>query len=443
MKTVPKKNDSNSASNKIKLVYVIGRYPELTTTFIDREIKTLHKLGNTQIQTVSIRYPLTQSTQLSEYQETLNTTRYLVPKSWRNFNWKSFITANFRFVLSQPLVYTGTLIYLLTHNHPNLKSRLTTIFHFWQGVYAAHLLSSQNFDHIHAHFIDRAVIVALVMGRLLKKPYSLTAHANSIFVKRILIREKIENAKFMVTVSEHNKAHLLNTYPGLNPNKIHILHPWVDLSHFTPSATRKFCKQLHILGVGRLVEKKGFIYLVEACQLLQKQGIDFKCRIVGEGPLKSKLQECIIHYGLEDQVQLMGGQPQNEVLRLLDTWANVFVLPCVIAKDGDRDGIPVSLAEAMAMELPVISTDIVGISELVQPNTGLLVLPHDPTALAKALHAIYNKNESERAEMGRQGRAVVEAEFNLIKGTAQLGNLFRGIMTVETSVQSSNIAHED
>jgi glycosyltransferase involved in cell wall biosynthesis len=112
-------------------------------------------------------------------------------------------------------------------------------------------------------------------------------------------------------------------------------------------------------------------------------------------------------------------------LQLLGSWADVFVLPCVIAKDGDRDGIPVSLAEAMAMELPVISTEIVGIGELVRPETGVLVPPRDANALAEELRAIYAASPSTRAEMGRRGRAVVDAEFNLVRGTTQLAQLFQ------------------
>jgi colanic acid/amylovoran biosynthesis glycosyltransferase len=418
-------DNQHSAAKTLKLVYIIGRYPELTTTFIEREIKTLRQLGDIQIQVVSIRYPLTLSSALPEYQEILDSTLYLIPEGWLAFNWVAFIVANLRFIFLRPLVYFGTLIYLLSHAHPSLRDRLMTILHFWQGVYAAHLLSSQEFDHLHAHFIDRAVVVALVVSRLLGKSYSLTAHANSIFTKKILIREKIVNARFMVTVSRYNKTYLLDNYPGLNPEKIHVLHPWVNLSSFVPPPTRPVSEHFRILSVGRLVEKKGHHDLIEACRLLKERGLDFECQVAGNGPLMSQLVKLVAQHNLNGRVRLLGGQPQSKVVQLLSSWADVFVLPCVIAKDGDRDGIPVSLAEAMATELPVISTDIVGISELVQPGTGSLVPPHDPAALAEALQAIHAAGTSARVEMGSRGRAVVDAEFNLLKGTAQLATLFR------------------
>jgi glycosyltransferase involved in cell wall biosynthesis len=409
----------------LRLVYIIGRYPELTTTFIEREIRTLRHLGDIEIQPVSIRYPLTPSSVSPDLENIREDTLYLIPKSLLAFNFLAFVFGNIRFVLLRPCAYFGTLIYLLTHCHPNLKARLVTILHFWQGIYAAHVLRKRDFDHMHAHFMDRAVVVALVVSRLLKKPYSFTAHANDIYTKRILIREKMSHAKFIVTVSQYNRDHLLKNYPGLEKTKIHVLHPWVDPSHYTPPPTKPSFERLHILFVGRLVEKKGPGYLVEACRLLRKHGVDFECRLVGAGPLRPELEKKIAQFGLQNWVHLMGGQPQSEVLRLLGSWANIFVLACVIAEDGDRDGIPVSLAEAMAMEIPIVSTDVVGFRELVKPGTGILVPPRDPLALAEALQTIHTADLSSRIEMGRRGRAVVEAEFNLLEGTRRLAGLFR------------------
>jgi len=416
--------DTGNRYSDLKLVYVVGRYPELTTTFIEREINVLRQLGAV-VQPLSIRYPTTPGSISPEHQAVRKNTIFLVPKSWRDFDFLAFAAAQLYFMARRPRVYWGTLFYLLTHKHPDFKARLMTILHFGLGVYAAYLLRHHDFDHLHAHFIDRAVVVALVVSRLLNKTYSLTAHANDIYTKQILIREKIVNARFMVTVSQYNKAYLLQTYPELDSDKIHILHPWVDLAQFAPPAARPPHERLHILSVGRLVEKKGQGDLVEACYLLQQRGVDVECRIMGSGPLQSSLEEHITRRGLSARVLLTGGQPQSQVLELLRTWADVFALPCVIAQDGDRDGIPVSLAEAMAMELPVISTDIVGIGELVQSGTGILTSPHDPFALAEALRQIHTASLSARADMGRRGRGAVDAEFNLPQGVRQLADLFR------------------
>lgn len=412
-------------SKPLRLIYIVGRYPELTDTFIDREIATLRQFGDFHIQTVSIRYPLTLGSSSTDHQKICQDTLYLIPQRWSQFNYAAFLLANLFFIFTRPKVYFGTFFYLFTHPHPSLKTRLMTILHFLQGVYAAFLLRDQKFDHIHAHFIDRAVIVALVVSRFLDKSYSLTAHAADIYTKAILLREKIANASFVVTVSQYNKAYLLKTYPGLDPEKFHVIHPWVDVVQFSPPPDPVVHDRLHILSVGRLVEKKGHLDLVDACRLLRDRGLDFECRIVGEGPLRSELEERITRYHLQGCVDLLGGQPQEKVRGFLGAWTDVFVLPCVIANNGDRDGIPVSLAEAMAIGLPVISTDIVGIGELVQPGTGILVPPHHPMELAAALQTLSSTSPMDRMEIGRMGRAVVTGEFNLLDETRRLAHLFR------------------
>jgi len=409
---------------KIKLVYLIGTYPGLTNTFIDQEIATLRRLGWIHIQIVSIRSPDLIDSCSPEQKALSQETLYLVPNSWSKFNFVQFILANFYFLFSRPLVYIKTSLDLVTHSRAGIKGWLRAILYFWQGVYAAYLLRNTEFEHLHVHFMDRAVLVALVVGRFLKKSYSFTAHAADIYTNPFLGREKIDNASFMITVSQYNKHHLLSTYAGINPEKIHILHPWVDVSQFTPCLERPLHARMHIFSVGRLVEKKGFLDLIDAFSILRDKGFDAECRIVGEGPLREELEKCIAQHALQDRIQLLGGQPRSQVVDLFREWADVFVLPCVIALNGDRDGIPVSLAEAMAMELPVISTDIVGIAELVQSGTGILVAPHNPAALAEALSSIALRDHPSAVKMGKKGREIVDSQFNLLKGTRELAGYF-------------------
>jgi glycosyltransferase involved in cell wall biosynthesis len=191
------------------------------------------------------------------------------------------------------------------------------------------------------------------------------------------------------------------------------------------------------MSVGRLVEKKGHHYLVEACHLLQKEGVDFECRILGDGPLKSELEAMITRYNLAQHVHLLGGQPQQEVLAQLSQ-SDVFVLACVVAKNGDRDGMPVSLAEAMAMEIPVISTDLVGIGEMIKPGAGYLVPPEDPVALAEAIKTMNMIGGSKRIEMGKYGRTIIAEEFELFKGIHHLADLFLEAIA-EEKVKTSSI----
>jgi glycosyltransferase involved in cell wall biosynthesis len=432
---------SSSQSNPIKLVYLIGTYPELTNTFIDREITTLRELGGFQVKIVSLRYPHTLGSCSPQQKALCQETLYLVPEKWADFNYLAFILANFYFVLFHPLLYFGTFFELLRRSKSHPKAWLMTLLYFWQGVYAAYLLRNTEFEHLHVHFMDRAVLAALVISRLLNKTYSFTAHAADIYTGAVFVREKINNAAFVITVSQYNKQHLLQQVPDLPPDKIHILHPWVDLSQFSPEADRFTHDRLHILSVGRLVEKKGHLDLIKAISLLSQNGIDVECQIAGEGPLRAELEQHIAQSALQKYVHLLGGVPQATVLGLLKDWADVFVLPCVIAPNGDRDGIPVSIAEAMAMELPVISTNIVGIGELVQPGTGLLVSPQDPAGLAESLKTLANLDQASRITMGRQGRQVIDREFNLQKGTETLAAYFRQTVRGEslTNLQTGSL----
>lgn len=408
-------NGNGKLDGKVSVAYIIGNYPSLTTTFIDREIRLLRRLG-LEVQVTSIRRPFRQ---LSPEQEAAqNEVTYVLPVSYG-----LLLFAHLWFALLRPLAYWATLLYLLTRPHPNTNARMKTFLHFGEGVYVAMLLRRQGFHHIHAHFVDRSATIALIAGRLLRLPYSLTAHARSIFADPVLLYEKIAGSTFTVTVSKFNKKHILQKHPGLDPNKLCVLHPWVDLSQFEPPESRPDNARLRILSVGRLVEKKGHQYLMEACHHLQEEGIPFECEIIGDGPLMADLRQMVEGYQLNGHVKLFGGQPQSQVLSHLGQ-ADVFVLACVIAENGDRDGVPVALAEAMAMEVPVISTDIVGIGELVQPGTGYLVPANDGRAIAEAIKRLQRASASSRREMGKQGRAVVAQEFDLTDGVRQLAALF-------------------
>jgi glycosyltransferase involved in cell wall biosynthesis len=401
----------------LNLAYIIGTYPLLTTTFIDREVETLQRMGM-KIQLLSIRRP-PQSVELEQkYGQLQKKIIYLLP-----VNWLEFILAHLYFFLTKPLTYLSLLTFLVTRPHPTVKFRLKTLLHFAEGVYAAYKLRKQSWDHLHAHFIDRAATVALCVGRLLKVTYSLTAHANDIYTQQVLTGEKITQSSFTVTVSEFNKAYLLKNYPNVTPQKIYVLHPWVDLAHFQPPAHRADHNRLQITSVGRLVEKKGHGYLIEACRLLQQDGVEFECHILGDGPLMAELQSRVTQYQLTDRVHLLGGQPQAKVLSRL-AQSDLFVLACVIAKNGDRDGMPVALAEAMAMELPAVSTDLVGIGELVRPEAGYLVAPNDPVALAEAIKKLNQAGAEARIKMGKVGRAIIANEFEVFSGISRLADLF-------------------
>jgi glycosyltransferase involved in cell wall biosynthesis len=178
-----------------------------------------------------------------------------------------------------------------------------------------------------------------------------------------------------------------------------------------------------ILSTGRLIEKKGHRYLIEACRILEESGFsNFLCKIIGDGPLKDELCLLVSRLELGEKILLLGSLSQDEVFKNLKK-ADLFVLPCIAARNGDMDGIPVSLMEAMACGKPVISTNISGIPELVKEGAGVLVPPGDSKAIADAIREVICLDHKERAYMGRKGREIVLREFDLRKNVEQIKSL--------------------
>ncbi len=396
----------------LRLVYIIGTYPGLTTTFIDREIKILRRWG-VDLQILAIRRPLRGTPLSKDQQELQRGVIYLLPAVW----W-SLVLSHLHFVLFHPLRYFKTLVYLLTRPHPNPKARLMTFFHFGEGVYAAYLLRKRQFQELHAHFVERAATVALVAGRLLGKSYSLSIHAGpDIFVNPILLPEKIMGARHVATCTLYNKAHIETIIGQDLSDKVSYIHHGLDLTKYNPSPHTSNGRPL-ILSVGQLAERKGFVHLIRACRDLKDQGYNFTCCIVGRGPQRRELENLIRQLSLEDTVILCGALPHEEVIENYRR-ATMFVLPCVKSSDGSMDGIPNVLAEAMVMQLPVVSTNISAIPELVKDQVnGLLVPPEDNDALVTAMARLLN-DPALGEELGKNGRQTIIETFDVERNVRQ------------------------
>lgn len=388
-----------------KIVYIIGRYPLLTTTFIDREIMKLKQWG-VDLTIFSIRQP-PEDTPLSSFQiELKQQVKYLLPVNvWQ------LIFSQIFFSVLHPRRFFGTLVYLLTREHPNFNAMLKTILHFGEGVYFAYLLRDQEIDEVHAHFLDRAALLALVAKRLLEIPYSLSIHAGAdIYVNPTLIFEKLQEARQAVTCTHFNKTHLKSLIGSSLAEKIIVVPHGLNPQQFAPDQNLR--DENLLLAVGQLKMRKGFFELIEACKTLRDQNFDFKCEIIGGGSLFGSLQEKITAYSLEDHVSLTGALPNEEVLERLKK-ATLFVMPCKVSENGDVDGIPNVLLESMAMTVPVISTRISAIPELISDQeNGLLVNPNSHDELVKAIISLINSPEK-RAQLGNAGRKKVLADFNI------------------------------
>ena len=382
------------------VLYVIGTYPLLTTTFIDREIGALRSAG-VEVEVTSIRRP--EGLLNDEQRAALSAVRYILPVS------KTALVGHvLRFSLKAPSSTVRLLVRLVTGDHPNARARLKTIGHFILGIHIAGVVQSLQPRHVHAHFIDRAATVGMVVSTLLNIPFTATAHANDIYVNPVLLSEKLTAARSVATCTGHNLEHLSRVVPDGN---VRLIHHGLDLASYQPGQ-QVDTGSVRIVGVGQLKEKKGFRYLIEACRQLREGGYDLSCGIIGEGPLREALSAQIHEAGLDDHVQLLGAMAHEGVVEHLKM-AAIFALPCVTAGDGDTDGIPNVILEAMATSLPVVSTQHSGIPEAVEDGvTGLLAAPGDVAQLVAALKTLLDDPEM-RSAMGKAGRLAVERSFDV------------------------------
>ena len=294
------------------------------------------------------------------------------------------------------------------------------------GVHLARRLVAAHIDHIHAPWADGPATAAWVASGLSGIPFSFGSHAHDIYPPDGALLEKLAAAAWMRTISEANRRYLTSLAPGLAGKivKIPIGIPLAGVSQ--ASASFATAPPYRLLALGRLVAKKGFPTLLEACRLLNAQGFEFHLTLAGDGPQHFHLSRLIRKLGLETRVNLAGFVPHREVPRLFRE-SDLFLMPSVITPSGDRDGIPTVILEALAHEVPVVATDVSGLPEVIRPpETGWLVPPADPEALARAVReACSDPNEARRRALA--GRALVAREFDSVRNYGRLQALFEGL----------------
>ena len=302
--------------------------------------------------------------------------------------------------------------------------RKTDFLRLYQAAYLGARCQALGLRHVHAHFAGLAARTAYWIERFFGIGFSFTAHANDIFAPKpfeISLGALVGAARAVVTVSEFGVRFLREKFPDAAV-KMHRVYNGIDLGRFRPadfSATPPT-----IISIGRLIEKKGFADLVEACRLLRSRGVDFRCEIIGEGPLQAALEEQITAGGLTGVVLLTGPLAQSEVVSRLAR-AAVFALPCVPETGGGMDNLPTVVMEAMAAGLPVVSTSIGGVPEMVADAiTGLLVLARQPAALADALGHLLADQELARS-LGEAGRQRAAELFAIDKSVQALRAIFQ------------------
>lgn len=275
---------------------------------------------------------------------------------------------------------------------------------------AARAIAERGDEHLHAHFAGGAALDAMRLAALTGRPFSITAHAYDIFLTPRNLREKLVRADAVFTGCDYNMRHLRGVVPEANLHKVVM---GVDAGTFRRAGALPGGRR--ILAVGRLVEKKGLHVLIDAVAQLP----DVRAQIVGDGPLRAALEEQAARCGAAARIDFAGSLPPAGVRAALET-ADVLAMPCVVARDGDRDSMPVVVKEAMAMQLLVVASDEVGLPECVRAPWGILAAPGDAEALAAALRDLLALSSAERARAGAAAREWVRAHAAVDAETARM-----------------------
>ena len=299
-----------------------------------------------------------------------------------------------------------------------------------QAAQLSRAVLERGIVHLHVHFGTVGTVVARLASQITGVSYSFTAHAKDIYHESVVedeLRQKLADAAAVVTVSQFNVNYLQRKYESA-AQQVKLIYNGLDLQafRFQPGGTRPPL----ILGVGRLVEKKGFSYLVDACSILRARGVNFRCEIAGGGVLESDLKKQVEARGLDDVVRLVGPMSQSDV-KLKIREAALLAAPCVHAEDSDRDGLPTILLESMALGTPCISTPVTGIPEVLHHlDTGLMVAERDSEELADACAKLL-ADKALADGLTRGARKLIEQRFDIDKNSACIRKLFDEITGIE------------
>ncbi|MDT8303601.1 MAG: glycosyltransferase [Sedimentisphaerales bacterium] len=278
-------------------------------------------------------------------------------------------------------------------------------------------------EHIHVHFASRSLSLGLMMGMLTDLPVSCTVHAFDIFTRSPgSLTMRLSKCKSIASISQFNVEYLRKKCDNSISDLCRVVHCGIDAEKFSPVSHQP--ESGRIVCVCRLSAKKGLDVAIRACAKLRDNNVKFIFEIAGDGPQRRDLEELIERLHLSDKVKLLGAKP-NDQLGGLFSRASVFLMPCVKTSDGDMDGIPVAMMEAMACEVPVVSTTISGIPELVEDGvTGRLAPEKDVDALAQILQELL-EDMDKIEQFGKAGRQRVLTDFCISENAAKLRELIK------------------
>ena len=398
----------------MKLGYLISQYPALTHTFVLREVRALRRQG-VDVRVVSVRScdrPMAElsADEAGEAAQTFSVT---------GAGYLHALVANLRVLCRHPLGYVRGLLYAWALSRGTPKLLLMYTFYFLQGVVAGDYFERQRVRDVHTHFSST---VLLILARVFRVRYSLTAHGSGEFVDVVgfHLAEKVAGATFVATVAQYGMSQVLNASNPKHWHKVVLLPLGVDVEAFRPrnAPHRAPGEPFRLLSIGRLSAPKGYPILIEAVALLRERGRNVSLTLVGEGPQRAALEELIAARGLAELVRLAGECNHHRIADYYDS-SDTFVLSSFL------EGLPVVLMEAMAMELPCVATWITGIPEIIEKDLeGLLVPPASASAIADAVGRLMDDPEWAR-RLGTAARRKILAKYHLERNVERLAQQFR------------------
>jgi len=392
------------------VAYVVSRFPKLTETFVLYELLALEELG------VRVElYPLLREHEPVAHPEAAA----LVERAhYEPFLSGAILRSNLSLLARRPGAYLGALWTVVRGAFGSLNYLAGGLAIFPKVVHTAAQMEAEGVEHVHCHFANHPAIAGLVVHRLTGIPFSFTAHGSDLHRDQRLLREKVNEADRVIAISEYNRRLIRDECGEEAARKVTVVHCGTDTELFRPRPHER-THGLTIVCVASLEEVKGHRYLLDACRFLSDRGLGFECRLIGDGPLRAQLEARIDELGLGGLVHLEGPKPRPAVVEIL-AGADVALCPSVFTSQGDREGIPVALMEAMSSGLAVVASDISGIPELVEDGvSGLLVPPGDAAALAVAVERLHADPDL-RARLGQAARRRVERDFDLRRNAAAL-----------------------
>ncbi|MBO3142145.1 glycosyltransferase family 4 protein [Dermatophilus congolensis] len=414
-------------ASDIKVAYLVSKYPALSHTFIEREIAGLRALG-ARIDTFSVRRcPNAELISAAMRQEAAETTVLIdeVPAT--------FPRAHARLLTSQPSAYVRTLMRAVTTGEPHPKTRLWQGFYFAEAVKLHDQMRARGLRHVHVHFANVSADVArlaVAIGRFIDGPtsdwrWSLTMHGPTEFegVDKVDLPAKILDADAVSCITDFTRSQLMRYVDPAHWHKLAITHMTIDPTIYMPPPDGRAGRQgqpLRLLFVGRLVPEKGGPLLLEALTLLKERGTAVQVRFVGDGPARKLLERSTRERGLEQMVEFVGAVGQDDMIPHYH-WADVFTLPSYM------EGLPVVIMEALATELPVITSRINGIPELVHDELmGHVLTPGRADLLANAIEDQAH-NPDRRQAQGHAGRKAVLDSYTIDSQAPVMADFLRAV----------------